>query len=250
MELQMTSPVSARFNNFRAFTLIELLVVIGIMAILVGVLVPAVIKAYKGGANARIAGDMQSIAMGLEAYKQDFGDYPRSDSATSGAQILCKALVAPSAASVDGADGNGFRLRAGGQGRIYGPYIPVDKFKIDSINFWILDSNGNPILYYPLNRTKPDITTGANYVGTGTSAWVRSDDNTQIPEEKLRMMLGDSNSNGSIDGGETAASIIGYLLYSAGPDGLFGPLNVTAASPAGDIKKAVSKCDDYLNVQK
>ncbi len=62
-------------------------------------------------------------------------------------------------------------------------------------------------------------------------------------------MLGDYNCDGLIDPsaqprGESAFTG-DYVLWSAGPDGLYGPTNATAATPptANDIQK----CDDVLN---
>ena len=61
----------------------------------------------------------------------------------------------PLITAADGADGPGFRVR-GTQGTVYGPYLDADKFK--TIGLAIVDSFGNPILYYPANPSKPVFT--------------------------------------------------------------------------------------------
>src|SRR5688572_10898362 len=84
----MTSPTSAPINRHRAargqrrrgaggFTLIEMLVVIGIILVLAGLLIPAVNSAAGRASRATAVSDLQVIATGLEAYKKDFGEYPR-----------------------------------------------------------------------------------------------------------------------------------------------------------------------------
>jgi type II secretory pathway pseudopilin PulG len=94
----------------QGFTLVELLVVVGVIVLLVGVLVPLVGRAYRQGNRARSTADLQAIATALEAYRQDFGDYPRlglvhRDAVAPnslnnirrnvGAAVLGKALVGP-----------------------------------------------------------------------------------------------------------------------------------------------------------
>ena len=137
----------------RGFTLIELLVVIGMIVLLATILLPMVNHAYSQATRASMAADLQVISQALEAYKGDFGDYPRVNRNPSGnpidgpgqqvgqtvlgAAVLCWALVAPGPAGngggspfgSDGADGPGFRIR-GTIGPVKGPYLPPDRFVI------------------------------------------------------------------------------------------------------------------------
>jgi type II secretory pathway pseudopilin PulG len=82
-------------RNRRAFSLVEILVVIGILAGLIAVVLPMINKARKSAARTRQASDFQAIAMALEAYKQDFGDYPRAFAPGAGFVTLGYALIAP-----------------------------------------------------------------------------------------------------------------------------------------------------------
>jgi prepilin-type N-terminal cleavage/methylation domain-containing protein len=152
-----------------AFTLIELLVVIGIIVLLMGLLIPAILHALNTGKRTRTEADLHLIETALEAYKSDFADYPRFVSAADdqanagtnsiwldyrqdrGAVLLCRALLGPSPAGdlasvdltsstevgADGADGPGFRTRRTMSGtpptvsgKVWGPYIQSDKFKL------------------------------------------------------------------------------------------------------------------------
>jgi prepilin-type N-terminal cleavage/methylation domain-containing protein len=139
----------------RAFTVIELLVVIGIIVLLATFLLPVVKYAQIHASRASTAADLLVISEALEAYKADFGDYPRLDHQNHpglpiviGAPLLCWALVAPGPAVSkplatqgnllnpgDGADGPGFRLR-GTTGPVKGPYLPPDRFLIGTIDWW------------------------------------------------------------------------------------------------------------------
>ena len=82
-------------KSARAFTLIELLVVIGIIVLLIGLVVPVILASYRKAAKTRVAADMASIGVALEAYKADFGDYPRVEQKCTGFAVLCKALISP-----------------------------------------------------------------------------------------------------------------------------------------------------------
>src|SRR5690348_14407494 len=62
-----------------AFTLVELLVVIGILVALIAILLPAVNKAYKNAQRTSMQADLAAISQALDAYRNDFADYPRPD---------------------------------------------------------------------------------------------------------------------------------------------------------------------------
>ncbi len=63
----------------RGFTLVEVLVTIGIIVLLISILLPMIISSIRTSERTKLKGDLNAIAMALEAYKQDFGELsPRS----------------------------------------------------------------------------------------------------------------------------------------------------------------------------
>ncbi|MDD5063147.1 MAG: type II secretion system protein [Phycisphaerae bacterium] len=84
-----------------AFTLVELLSVLGIIAILVALLIPALTMVRDMAKETQQKAQIATIEMALTAFKHDYGDYPPShgtfgssiDYYYPGAQTLAEALV-------------------------------------------------------------------------------------------------------------------------------------------------------------
>ena len=103
----------------RGFTLVELLIVMGIIALLISLLVPTVTSSLRKARRTRVQMELAGISTALDAYKTDFGDYPRFgfdaadplNGATTntnpsvakfdrGARLLARALLGPAPASM------------------------------------------------------------------------------------------------------------------------------------------------------
>jgi len=163
------------------FSIVELIAVIAVIAILIGLLVPALSQVQKMAATVSQKAQFSSISMGLETYREDMGDYPESRAASSidfqGAQRLAEAMI--------GLDGFGFHPASVGDGdmTLYdvstidarkGPYLELDTanaVKLSSIyssfpgtdSFILADKfknvkstvtgkkTGMPILYFKAN---------------------------------------------------------------------------------------------------
>jgi prepilin-type N-terminal cleavage/methylation domain-containing protein len=281
----MTSPTSA--NRRRGFTLIELLVVIGVIAILVGLVLFAVRKAFVTSKSVTTAGQMQTITLGLKAFYDEHGFYPQlpTDAAGvpvpgTGAATLGRWLVAPGGTTnvgVDGAYGAGLEYRIGshvtsggtayvatrnnpaggppsgdwaefnavdfvpgpgfktrnGPGKVYGPYLAQN---FPQRGLALLDSNDNAILYFPGTGRKTG--PGIAYINNGTSTVANynncvynasnnpvlpmTKDGDGVPKGGMRMLMGDTDEDGIISGNEKAATNEPFILWSAGPDGIYG----------------------------
>ena len=96
----------------RAFTLVELLIVIGIVAVLMGLLVPVLASVIRQRNRTAVSMTLAAIGSALDAYRQDFGDIPRlgvnpvtptvnnptdplNVAPDRGARLLARALVGP-----------------------------------------------------------------------------------------------------------------------------------------------------------
>ena len=78
-------------------TIIELLIVLGIIAILTGLLVPSLSVVRKTAKETKQKAQFATIGLALEAFKNDYGDYPPSSLSPgpgySGSQRLAEALL-------------------------------------------------------------------------------------------------------------------------------------------------------------
>ncbi len=93
---------TAVMSNRRAFTLIEILIVLAIIALLVGILLPSITMIRRQAKETAQKAQFGAIDMALDAFKQDYGDYPPSNSQEGinppgrtycGAQKLTEALL-------------------------------------------------------------------------------------------------------------------------------------------------------------
>src|SRR5688500_2874535 len=85
----------ARTRARLAFTLVEILTVVIIIAVLMAIVLPMLASAMRNARKTRVAADMQAITTGLDAYKADFGDYPRPEAENIGFALLGKTMIAP-----------------------------------------------------------------------------------------------------------------------------------------------------------
>lgn len=117
------------------FTLVELLTVIAIIALLAGLIFPAVISVQDKAKRSKAKSMIQSLSVALKMYQNDFGVYPTDSDvgASSGAAALYTAL--------------GQRYIGTSAGNV-GPYM---EFKSKDLNgsSEVVDPWGTPYYYYP-----------------------------------------------------------------------------------------------------
>ena len=80
----MNAPISLRKQQASAFTLIELLTVIGIIAILMGLLFPALAAAKEQARRASAGTAVRAIISACKSYQTDYGKFPPVTGALSG----------------------------------------------------------------------------------------------------------------------------------------------------------------------
>jgi prepilin-type N-terminal cleavage/methylation domain-containing protein len=160
-----------KMNNRKAFTMVELIMVVIIIALLLGILLPAVSAIRAKAKETAEKAQLNTIEIALEAFKLDYGDYPPSNWLTfpppslftnyCGAQKLSEALVGwdlmgfnpNSAWRADGMDSTGttsnYSLATLSNRK--GPYLDLAK-----ANVFPLRKLFNFSAYSPANPLAPD----------------------------------------------------------------------------------------------
>lgn len=245
----------------RAFTLVELLVVIGIIVVLMSIAIPIVNSARRSADVARSKLDLNAIALALEAYKQDFKDYPRPPRNLPNEVVLAWALIGPFQADsnspnlgpavtkYDGADGPGFRTQwdatAKTGSKTWGPYLAADKFPLSDDKLTLKDRFGGNIDYFPRWRTPQKslklfdtANTSATALGVGIYDWHQGDQTPTAmsgttPKAVLffQKALGDTDFSDAVAGTEQLGTCPEFLLLSRGPTGDFDFKDKTDLGP-------------------
>ena len=129
------------------FTLVELLVVVGLIGLLVGLISVAVPKAIESGMKAKTKGELTSIVAAVKAYKQEYGRWPGSVTATSdttfqdaNSKSLLSALSGTGNALVENPKSVRFLEGAGTDGTMQDPWgtqylIVVDSDESNSMTY-------------------------------------------------------------------------------------------------------------------
>lgn len=122
------------------FTLVELMAVVAIIALLIGISIPAVMYAQRAAAIAAAQQQMASIKFALNTYEGDFDAFPPSDhnklgsgfNGDWGSEILAKLLVGYGDDDTPWDQKDGFGIKR--QGVEYGPYLTVDEKDLSEID--------------------------------------------------------------------------------------------------------------------
>jgi prepilin-type N-terminal cleavage/methylation domain-containing protein len=129
------------------FTLVELLVVISIVGLLAGLMTVAVPRAMESGKKAKAKGELTAIVAAVKAYKQEYGRWPGSVTATSDATFedadsksLLSALGGTSNALVENPKSVRFLEGAGTDGTMQDPwgmqyFVILDADDSNSMNY-------------------------------------------------------------------------------------------------------------------
>jgi len=264
-----TSDRAPRRRAERGFTLIELLVVMSIIAVLVGLLLPAVNHAVIAVRKAACVHRVAGVSAGLENFKADWGLYPPSDNSqpdekiygsdetasdaggqpSYGYQIMALALVGPTAKGWGAALGkdNEAKTPFGGSdpSRAYGPYFQMESGGSRGGIADAFPSPRRPILYFRFNPRNPpgrefdyqdNPTPQASLSpeeGFVNSQHFALSAKYETPDRKEKWQRDD------------------YLLICAGADRLFGYIQEgdrqLAATDRRAIQDGTATCDDITN---
>ena len=81
-----------RLRKETGFTLMEMLAVIFIMAVLAGIMLPALRRVREGGRVTHARNEINQLITAIQMYAEDWGHYPPDDGAVPGSGSLISAL--------------------------------------------------------------------------------------------------------------------------------------------------------------
>lgn len=149
----------------KAFTLVELLTVMAIIVILIGILTPALSAARNRATTTAVRAQINSVSVGLEAFRNDQGEYVPSNSILfakdtinpaqemtdyevggigdlNGAHLLVDAMVGRDLLGYDPRRGSSTYNRWAPANDRRDPYIPVDGIDVTSVDQPAEDADG------------------------------------------------------------------------------------------------------------
>ena len=92
-------------ENTKGFSLIELLIVIAIISIVTAIVVPNLMSANIRARVSGVKADMGSIAIALEDYKVDYGEYPKDSRFSRSSSSYASDIIAESGQAFNGDGG-------------------------------------------------------------------------------------------------------------------------------------------------
>ena len=92
-------------ENTKGFSLLELLIVIAIISIITAIVVPNLMSANIRAKVSGVKADMGSIAIALEDYKVDYGEYPKDSRCSRSSSSYASDIIAEPNQAFDGDGG-------------------------------------------------------------------------------------------------------------------------------------------------